>query len=83
MTREQAIEELTELLPEEFLSEYADAIKIAIEALEQEPKMGKWIYRKKEDLYRCSLCAFPCHKDNMGAIPTRYCAECGAEMQEE
>lgn len=40
MTREQAIKELTELLPEEFLSEYADAIKMGIEALEQEPRKG-------------------------------------------
>ena len=45
------------------------------------PKMGKWIYNKEEDSYRCSLCTFPCHKDNMGAIPTRYCAECGAVME--
>lgn len=37
MTKEEAIKELTELLPEEFLSEYADAIKMGIEALEQEP----------------------------------------------
>lgn len=37
MTREEAIKELTDLLPEEFLSEYADVIKIAIEALKQEP----------------------------------------------
>ena len=37
MTREEAIKELTELLPEEYLSEYADAIKMGIEALEQEP----------------------------------------------
>lgn len=45
-------------------------------------KMGRWIYKKEEDTYRCSLCSFPCHKDNMGAIPTKYCAECGAIMQE-
>ena len=44
-------------------------------------KVGKWIYRKEEDSYRCSLCTFPCHKDNMGALPTRYCAECGAVME--
>ena len=37
MSREEAIKELTELLPEEFLSEYTDAIKIGIKALEQEP----------------------------------------------
>jgi len=45
------------------------------------PKMGKWIYKKKEDSYRCSLCTFPCHKDNLGAIPTKYCAGCGAVME--
>ena len=45
------------------------------------PKMGKWIYRKEEDSYRCSLCTFPCHKDNLGAIPTMYCAGCGAVME--
>lgn len=37
MTREEAIKELTELLPEEFLMEYAEAIRMGIEALEQEP----------------------------------------------
>lgn len=37
MTKEEAIKELTELLPEEFLSEYAEAIRMAIKALEQEP----------------------------------------------
>lgn len=46
------------------------------------PKIGKWIYNKEEDSYRCSLCTFPCHKDNLGAIPTKYCAGCGANMQE-
>lgn len=46
------------------------------------PKMGKWEYIKKEDSYKCSLCGFPCHKDNLGAIPTKYCAGCGANMQE-
>lgn len=47
-----------------------------------QPKVGKWIYRKEEDSYRCSLCTYPCHKDNLGAIPTMYCAGCGAYMQE-
>lgn len=39
MKREQAIKELTELLPEEFLSEYAEAIRMAIKALEQQDKV--------------------------------------------
>lgn len=37
MTREESIKELTELLPEEFLMEYSEAIRMAIKALEQEP----------------------------------------------
>ena len=37
MSRDEAIKELTELLPEEFLSKYTEAIKMGIEALEQEP----------------------------------------------
>ena len=36
MTREQAINELTQLLHEDFLSEYAEAIRMAIKALELE-----------------------------------------------
>ena len=36
MSREEAIKELTDLLPEEFLMDYADAIRMAIKALEQE-----------------------------------------------
>ena len=39
MTREQAIKELTELLPEEFLMEYSEAIRMAIKALEQQDKV--------------------------------------------
>lgn len=35
MTREEAIKELTDLLPEEFLSEYSEAIRMGIEALKQ------------------------------------------------
>ena len=53
MSREEAIKELTDLLPEEFLSEYADAIKMAIEALSSSEKPDKWIpvsERLPEDL---------------------------------
>ena len=37
MTREKAIKELTQLLHEDFLSEYSEAIRTAIKALDQEP----------------------------------------------
>ena len=43
MNREEAIKELTDLLPEEFLSEYTDAIKMGIEALSSSEKPNKWI----------------------------------------
>lgn len=39
MTKEDAIKELTELLPEEFLMEYSEAIRMAIKALEQQDKV--------------------------------------------
>ena len=36
MSKDEAIKELTELLPEEFLSEYSEALDMAIKALEQQ-----------------------------------------------
>ena len=44
MTREEAIKDLTDLLPEEFLMDYAEAIKMGIEALERQ--CGDCISRK-------------------------------------
>ena len=58
-----------------------DAVR-QLPSVTPQPKMGRWEYIKKEDSYKCSLCGFPCHKDNLGAIPTMYCAGCGANMQE-
>ena len=52
-----------------------------LQSVTPQPKMGRWKYIKKEDSYKCSLCGFPCHKDNLGAIPTKYCAGCGAVME--
>lgn len=59
-----------------------DCVRLAINALSssEKPKVGKWIYDKKEDSYKCSLCGYPCHKDNLGAIPTKYCANCGSKI---
>ena len=45
ITKEEAIKELTDLLPEEFLMDYADAIRMAIKALERE-QCGDCISRK-------------------------------------
>ncbi len=82
MTREEAIKILTNHTQYKCNGEDLVALDMAIKALEKEQKMGQWIYKNEEDTYRCSLCNFPCHKDNMGAIPTKYCAECGAIMRE-
>ena len=67
--------------------DYREGLKILLEKIAAAPsvtpiqKMGKWEYIKKEDSYRCSLCGYPCHKDNLGAIPTKFCAGCGAVME--
>jgi len=45
MNKEEAIKELTDLLPEEFLMDYAEAIEMGIEALERE-ECGDCISRK-------------------------------------
>ena len=42
------------------------------------PKMGKWVYDKERDSYKCNLCGFFCAEDKLGAIPTNYCANCGS-----
>lgn len=64
-----------------YTGEGSDKIIRDLPSVTPQPNMGKWIYRKEEDSYRCSLCNFPCHKDNLGAIVTRYCAGCGAVME--
>ena len=83
MTSEEAVSNIKVMI---------ESLELGIKAIEQnkewegiipnvQPKVGKWIYKKEEDSYRCSLCGFPCHKDNLGAIPTEYCAGCGAVME--
>ena len=56
--REKAIKELTELLPEEFLSEYADAIRMAIKALENKTPCDLCIYHPpgSGDGKPCTMC---------------------------
>lgn len=94
MTREEAIKELTELLPEEFLMEYAEAIRMGIEALEQQPppvmpqpKMGNWFIYERPESDRevvCSNCGQPIFKYHKLYFDYRpkYCPNCGCKMQE-
>lgn len=84
ISREKALEALMDEWTEydrELIGWLYDKID-KLPSVTPQPKMGRWIYRKEEDSYRCSLCTFPCHKDNLGAIPTKYCAGCGAKMSE-
>jgi uncharacterized paraquat-inducible protein A len=55
-------------------------IESAIEALEQEPKTGHWIYDKETDKAVCSECNVFCFADNLGRIETSFCPWCGADM---
>lgn len=89
MSREEAIKELTDLLPEEFLSEYTEAIKMGIKALEQQPivVMGdmiphkrhraEWIktYTYYNEGWECSNCG------NFSSIRLRTCSNCLADME--
>ena len=87
VSRDKAIVQLNHL-QSDWDDDWNVAIRKCIETIKILPsvtpqqKIGKWIYKKEEDSYKCSLCGFPCHKDNLGAIPTMYCAGCGANMQE-
>ena len=79
MTREEAIYELQDILGElrntvEVTNELRDACKMAIQALEQEPRKGHWI--DSSNGWMCSKC----NKDN--TFDTNYCPNCGAKMVE-
>lgn len=54
-----------------------DALEMAIEALEREPKRGYWLEAKEEDpcWYRCSECG------RLYDLDENYCPNCGARME--
>ena len=51
-----------------------EAYKMAIQALEQEPKTGHWIEDEYEMEVRCSACG----EENDEC--SKYCPDCGAKM---
>lgn len=58
--------------------EIEEALDMAIEALEQEPKMGHWIFDEVLDRhYYCSECK------SMGVDYWDYCPNCGCRMKGE
>lgn len=91
MTREEAIDWLARLksntvnhtldMPLWWNEPLAEALDMAIKALEQESKTGHWINLK--DTYGdivesvCSNC------DHNGVYKWKYCTNCGAKMESE
>ena len=80
MTNKEAITHL-ECLNSEVYSYLTEgqykALKMAIKALENEPKKGKWI-----DGF-CNICDCACKSDGWGReIETNFCPSCGADMRE-
>ena len=80
MTNQEAIEILERLIP---ILQRADghstthllikiALNKAIEALEQEPKTGRWIYNQN-GTFTCDNCGCKHSKSN-------FCPNCGADM---
>lgn len=69
-----------------FMKDVCEAQKVAIKALDQQPKMGKWIdygqYAEghNEHAYRCS----ECDEHYIGYVGEfKYCPNCGAKMEAE
>ena len=87
MTKEEAILHMTlrrEILKHSVgdLDEDIKAFDMAIEALEQAPKKGRWIDLKyNEEWYgRCYTCSV-CNAEMVGA--ENYCPNCGSYMKED
>lgn len=94
MTKEEAIDLLDNLIgfvEDNHGSDYDEALKIAIEALEQNPKTGHWIYLKNErksvvQAYKCSVCGWEIDSCRGLMQDTGYrlfCEHCGAKMRSE
>lgn len=54
------------------------ALYIAVRAMAEERKKGKWICYGFT-LHKCSLCGF----EDSSCEPNNFCANCGADMREE
>lgn len=91
MTREEAINHLKTVAKTATDSGYdsavVDAVDMAREALEQEPKTGHWIETGAEELpfgitvleLTCSTCGW----NSALIIPRNYCPKCGTKMESE
>lgn len=90
MTREEAIEQLYNILFNNYRSAEKDkeALNMAIQALEQEPKTGHWITISHgfpaEPTSVCSECGFDrdFYIRTRGFDKIKYCPNCGCRMIE-
>lgn len=88
MTRETAINKLNWALDNNTIEdvqsayEYIIALKMAIKALEQEPKTGHWIeVTNGRGGHECNICHeyAPSYRNGDDHL-TKYCPNCGAKM---
>ena len=84
MTREEAVRILSNRdrfgVPCGFTSGYAEAIEMAIEALEVGRPHGEWLTSPiKSDMWHCSVCGSPLMTDDIEE--THFCPNCGSEMR--
>lgn len=84
MTREEAREELKEMIEYEWgtyftntAKKHVTALEMAIKALEQEPKTGNWMKSNIGGAKVCSVC-----NAHMGLSSFKFCPNCGAKMVE-
>ena len=89
MTRQEAIyqiKNLAVLSSEKDMASITEALEMAIEALEQVPKRGKWIDVEHQLGMQCSECGKMCNEitlctDMMTEAHWNYCPNCGARME--
>ena len=84
MSREEALQ-ILDTIPT--IGEQVDALEMAIKALEQEPKIGRWIEKDGYDgdtYYDCSECgeSWTTIEGTPWNNGMKFCPNCGARMAE-
>lgn len=82
MTREQAIRLLKGKAYVFYGEMQLKALGMAIEALEQEPKRGKWVDDDNSFYANCSECGYQIDTHEERGYHN-FCSNCGARMESE